>query len=142
MLSVEIQASPHAAVKDAHPLLYHAGAKPARLGRRARAHFEACEKREAILYVPAVVVWECALLMQRGRIDLGRPARSFFEALFSNPAYQPMELTPGQVYRATESRPNEDPFDALICSAANDLGLPLITRDEAISESGLVKVLW
>ena len=135
-------ARPRAAVTDTHPLLYHAGAKAARLGSRARAHFDACERREAILYVPSVVVWESALLMRRGRVDLGRPARAFFDGLFSNPAYQPIDPTPEQVYLAAESQPNDDPFDALICAAALHLGLPLITRDSAISDSGLVKVLW
>lgn len=133
---------PKAAVTDTHPLLYHAGARSARLGRRARAHFAACERREAILYVPAAVIWECALLARRGRVDLGRPVREFFEGLFSNPAYQALELTPEHVYLAAEAQPNDDPFDALICAAARSLGLALITRDEDIRASALVRVVW
>jgi PIN domain nuclease of toxin-antitoxin system len=35
-----------------------------------------------------------------------------------------------------------DPFDALICAAALDLSLPLISRDAAIVESGRVKTIW
>ena len=46
-----------AAVCDTHALLFHAGGGD-RLGRRAAAHFEACERRQAILYVPAAVIWE------------------------------------------------------------------------------------
>jgi PIN domain nuclease of toxin-antitoxin system len=135
-------AEPIAAVTDTHSLLYHAGSRSARLGRRARAHFAACERGEAILYVPAAVIWECSLLARRGRVDLGRPVRAFFEGLFSNPAYQALELTPEQVYLAAEAQPNEDPFDALICAAARSLGLALITRDEEIRASALVKVVW
>lgn len=131
-----------AAVTDTHPLLYHAGPRPTRLGSRARVHFEHCEQREAILYVPAGVIWECALLARHGRVDLGGSVRSFFEDLFSNPAFQPLDLTPEQVYLASEIKPNEDPFDALICAAARTLELPLITRDEQIRSSGLVKLLW
>jgi PIN domain nuclease of toxin-antitoxin system len=134
-------AEPRAAVTDTHALIYHA-AKSSLLGRRARAHFEACERREAILYVPAAVVWECSLLARRGRVNLRRSVRAFFEGLFSNPAYQALDLTSEQVYRAAEMQPNEDPFDALICAAANSMGLPLITRDELVSASGIVKVLW
>jgi PIN domain nuclease of toxin-antitoxin system len=89
-----------------------------------------------------VVVWECALLARRQRVDLGGSVRSFFEDLFSNPAFQPLDLTPEQVYLAAEEQPNEDPFDALICAAARSLELPLVTRDEAIRASGLVKLLW
>jgi len=135
-------AEPRAAVTDTHPLLYHAAARSARLGPRARAHFAACERREAVLYVPVAVIWECALLARRGRVELGRSVRTFFEALFSNPAYQALELTAEQVYLAAEAQPNDDPFDALICAAARSLDLALITRDEDIRASALVKVAW
>lgn len=131
-----------AAVTDTHALIFYAEGTPGRLGRRAKAHFEACERREAILYVPAAVVWETALLARRRRVDLQRPVRGFFEDLFSNPAYQPLDLTADQVYLADEAQPNDSPFDALICAAARGLGLPLITRNQQIRESGLVKTLW
>lgn len=68
--------------------------------------------------------------------------REFFSNLFSNPAYQPLDLTPDQVYLAEETRPNDDPFDALICATARHLGLPLLTRNANIAESGLVRVIW
>jgi len=130
-----------AAVSDTHPLLFHAaGGK--RLGKRAAAHFQACEQRQAITYIPVAVMWEVGLLARVGRIDLGRSLREFFAALFSNPAYQPLDLTPEQVYLADEERPNNDPFDALICAAARSLALPLLSRDNDIQESGVVKVLW
>ena len=34
------------------------------------------------------------------------------------------------------------PFDALICAAALSLGLPLLTRDQVIAESGVVHTIW
>jgi PIN domain nuclease of toxin-antitoxin system len=40
------------------------------------------------------------------------------------------------------TRINRDPFDALICAAALDLELPLITRDADIKGSGAVRVIW
>ena len=130
-----------AAVTDTHPLLFHA-AGGARLGRKAAAHFAACERRDALLYVPAAVIWECALLARAGRVNLRRSVRSFFDDLFSNPAYQPYDLSAGQVLTAEEMRVNRDPFDALICAAARDLELPLVTRDADIRSSGLLRVVW
>jgi PIN domain nuclease of toxin-antitoxin system len=130
-----------AAVTDTHPLLFHA-AGGRRLGRRAAAHFAACERHEAILYVPVVVVWETTLLARAGRIDFDRSARAFFDDLFSNPAYQLQELTLEQALLADEQRPNADPFDALICAAATSLGLPLITRDADLTASRLVRTWW
>jgi len=130
-----------AAVTDTHPLLFHA-AGGSRLGRRAAALFDAAERQEALVYVPAAVIWECSLLARSRLVALRRSVRAFFADLFSNPAFQAVDLTPEQVFLADEFRPNHDPFDALICAAARSLSLPLVTRDREIEESGIVRVSW
>jgi PIN domain nuclease of toxin-antitoxin system len=130
-----------AAVTDTHALVFHA-AGGARLGAKAAAFYDRCERQQAILYVPMAVVWECSLLARASRINLRRTVREFFADLFSNPAYQPLDLTAEQVFLADELRFNRDPFDALICAAAQDTGLPLVTRDADIRGSGAVKVIW
>jgi PIN domain nuclease of toxin-antitoxin system len=130
-----------AACSDTHALLFHA-AGGSRLGRYAAAHFELCEAGQGLLYIPVAVMWEVTLLSRGARINLRRTVRAFFDDLFSNPAYQPSDLTPAQVFLADETRVNRDPFDALVCAAARSLGLPLITRDSDIRESGLVRVIW
>ena len=134
-------AEPAAAVTDTHALIFHA-AGGGKLGTKSAAHFAAAERREALVYVPAPVVWEVSLLARAVRINLRRPVRDFFDDLFSNPAYCPLDLTPAQVFDADELRFTRDPFDALIVAAARDLGLPLITRDALIRESGTVRVIW
>jgi len=130
-----------AAVTDTHALLFHATGN-GKLGPKARAHFAASERRDAITYVPAAVIWEVGLLARGVRVNLRRSVREFFADLFSNPAYQPLDLTPAQVFDADELRFTRDPFDALIVAAARDLSLPLITRDAAIAGSAAVKVIW
>ena len=130
-----------AAVTDTHALIFHA-TNNGKLGPKARAHFAACERRDAITYVPVAVIWEIGLLARGVRINLRRSVREFFADLLSNPAYQPLDLTPAQVFDADELRFTRDPFDALIAAAARDLSLPLITRDAGIAASGIVKVLW
>jgi PIN domain nuclease of toxin-antitoxin system len=130
-----------AAVTDTHVLLFHAAGSDL-VGRRAAAHFAACEVQQALVYVPAAVVWEVSLLARASRVNLRRAVRDFFGDLFSNPAYHPYDLTPDQVYQADDLRFTRDPFDALICAAAQSLDLPLLTRDAAIRESGAVRVIW
>jgi PIN domain nuclease of toxin-antitoxin system len=130
-----------AAVTDTHALVFHA-AGGGKLGPRAAAIFARCERREAIIYVPAVVMWECSLLARVSRIDLRRTLRAFFDDLFSNPAYQPLDVTPEQIFAADDMTFTRDPFDALICASAQTLGMPLITRDTQIRASGAVKVIW
>jgi PIN domain nuclease of toxin-antitoxin system len=130
-----------AAVTDTHPLIFHAASNK-RLGKRAAAHFLATEQQLALTYVPVTVMWEISILARLGRINLRRPTQEFFTDLFSNPAYQPFDLTSEQVYLADERRPNNDPFDALICAAARSLDLPLLSRDRDIIDFEFVKVVW
>ena len=86
-----------AAVTDTHALIFHA-AGTGMLGRRAKAHFDASERQQALVYVPMAVVWEVSLLARAVHINLRRPVRVFFGDLFTNPAYHPHELTPHQVF--------------------------------------------
>jgi PIN domain nuclease of toxin-antitoxin system len=130
-----------AAVTDTHPLIFHA-AGGVRLGQKAKAHFALAEQRDALIYVPAAVIWEVSLLARAVKINLRRPVRAFFDDLFSNPAFQPHDLDSLQVFDADELRFTRDPLDALICAAARDLGLPLITRDIAIQDAAVVPTLW
>jgi PIN domain nuclease of toxin-antitoxin system len=134
-------ADPDAAVTDTHPLVFYA-AGGGKLGPRAASMFERCERRQAIIYVPAVVMWETSLLARVSRIDLKRPVRQFFDDLFSNPAYQPLDIGVDQVFAGDDVTFTRDPFDALICASAQTIGLPLITRDAQIRSSGAVKVIW
>jgi PIN domain nuclease of toxin-antitoxin system len=131
----------NAVVTDTHPLLFHAAGGGA-LGPKATKQFGGAEAGKSIIYVPAAVIWEVALLARVVRVNLRRPVRSFFDDLFSNPAYQPHDLTASQVFDADELRFTRDPFDGLIVAAARDLGLPLITRDTTIRESGSVMAIW
>jgi len=129
-----------AAVTDTHALLYHAAGRG--LGPRAAAHFAAAEAGEAQVYLPMAVIWEVTLLARAGKINLRRTTRAFFTDLFTNAAYQPIDLTAEQIFSADELRFNRDPFDALIVAAALSLQLPLLSRDTEIQASGAVKLVW
>jgi PIN domain nuclease of toxin-antitoxin system len=129
------------AVADTHALIFHA-AGGRRLGTRAAALFSACERREATMFVPAAAMWELCLLARTMRINLRRSPKAFFDDLFSNPSYQALALTPAQVLDADDLRFTRDPFDGLMCAAARELGLPLVTRDADITASGAVTVVW
>ncbi|MEI6669902.1 MAG: PIN domain-containing protein [Acidobacteriota bacterium] len=132
---------PDAAVCDTHALGHYAFGSN-RLGPTAAAMFDACDAGKAIIYVPAIVVVEFWFVFGARLSRSTTSLREFFDGLFANPAYQPFELTPEQVFRADEQRPNDDPFDRLICAAALRLELPLITRDTAICTWGGVRVVW
>lgn len=131
-----------AAVADTNALIYRAAGPARLLSRRAADHFDACDRQQAMMFVPAAAIWELSMLARVGQVNLGRSPRLFFRDLFSNSAYQALDVTPEQVYDASELGFNRDPFDGLIVAAARSLDLPLITRDEVIRTSGAVRVLW
>ena len=112
------------------------------LRSRSTEMFERCERQQAIIYVPAIVMWEVGLLARVSRVNLRRTVRGFFNDLFSNPSYQPYDMTAEQVYIADELRFSRDPFDLLICAAARAMELPLISRDADIRAAGVVRVIW
>ena len=87
-------------------------------------------------------MWESSLLARVARVNLRRSVRLFFDDLFSNPAYQPIDLTAEHVFIADELRFTRDPFDGLITAAARHIDLPLVTRDVTIRESGVVQTIW
>jgi PIN domain nuclease of toxin-antitoxin system len=97
---------------------------------------------EATIFVPAAAIWETCLLERATRINLRRSPRVFFQELFTTPSYPPVALTSEQVFDADDLRFTRDPFDGLICAAARDLDLPLVTRDADITASGAVRVIW
>jgi PIN domain nuclease of toxin-antitoxin system len=130
-----------AAVTDTQALLFHASSNKA-IDSRAASHFAAYERQQALMDVPIAVVWETSLLARASRIDLHRPVPEFFADLFTNPAYQPLDLTANEVFDADELRFTRDPFDALICATARRVDLPLVTRDGDIRASGAVRVRW
>jgi PIN domain nuclease of toxin-antitoxin system len=129
-----------AAVTDTPALLFHAAGRG--LGPQAAALFAAAEARQAQIYVPMPVIWEVTMLARAGTINLRRATGAFFTDLFTNPAYQPFDLTSEQIFAADELRFNRDPFDALIVAAAQEIGLPLVTRDVEITGAGVVRTIW
>ena len=81
-----------AAVADTHAILFHAAGGRG-LGPKAAAMFERCERQQAVIYVPVIVMWEVSLLARVSRVNLRRTVRGFFDDLFSNPSYQPFDMT-------------------------------------------------
>jgi PIN domain nuclease of toxin-antitoxin system len=130
-----------AAVADTHAILFHAAGGRG-LGPKAAAMFERCERQQAVIYVPAIVMWEVSLLARVSRVNLRRTVRGFFDDLFSNPSYQPVDMTAEQICIGDELRFSRDPFDLLICATARALELPLLTRDADIRAAGVVRVIW
>lgn len=129
-------------VTDTHALLRYSGAGRGRLPQRVRRVFQQCEAGRATIVVPVVVAWETALLVEDGVIALQPSFTQWWDRLAGMPNYSVLPLDLDVVKAAYGLRTLADPSDRLIVATALALGLPLITADSTITDSGLVPIIW
>lgn len=125
---------------DTHVLVW-AVEDSKRLSRTAASEIRR-NRRHSGLAVSAITLWELAWLLSRGRIQ----ARGTIEAgvclLLEDVTVLP--ITPEIAALATqfpEDYPH-DPTDRIIGATARAEGLTLVTRDEKIRRSRLIKTVW
>ncbi|MBN1607405.1 MAG: PIN domain-containing protein [Polyangiaceae bacterium] len=127
------------AVIDTHALVWYL-AKPKRVGKRAMALLRDAERGKARVLVPSPVLVELALLGERGRKILG-----VAEALAALAQSEGLVLAPFGLAEARESSllsAIADPFDPMMVATARAAECPLLSGDQAITETGLVPVVW
>ena len=129
-------------VTDTHPLVWFTLEKHSLLSKKALAAFAAAEKGEAFIRIPAVVLWETAILERGGRIVLHGGFSSWSSAILKNPYFDLIPLEPETIALGTGYGFNSDPFDKMIAACATHLDLPLITKDTSIAGAGLVEIYW
>ena len=104
--------------------------------------FEQANSGELLVYIPTVVFWEIGLLERLGKIHLRDGFTKWSPALLRQTGFEEAAFNVSIVERALSYNLNDDIFDAAIVATAVDLDLPLISKDVAISEAGVVNTLW
>ncbi len=126
-------------VLDTHACVYALTA-PGRLGKAARRALRQVEAGRAIAWIPAAVVAEIVLLRELGRTRIGLPELK--TAVEHAASFRFLALDLRQLDEFAALTGIRDPFDRLILSACRAVDAKLITKDEALRESGLVGTLW
>jgi PIN domain nuclease of toxin-antitoxin system len=129
-------------VTDTHPFVYHVTGRKQRLGRRARSIFDRSDRGTDTIIVPFTVLEEVLLLSEIGRIHIPLPFREF---VISLDKADNVDLAVNDIpvlLAAAAFTTIKDPYDRLIIAQARVAGLPLVTGDEKIQESGLVRTVW
>lgn len=124
-------------VLDTHAAVWWAG-EPRRLGRAAQARL-ANEER---LGIPAIVFWEIALLVRKGRLDLGMPASVWTRAIQAIPRVEALPLTAEIAVQADELEMHADPADRFIVATALRYGVPLVSKDRLMRKLRCVEAIW
>jgi PIN domain nuclease of toxin-antitoxin system len=129
-------------VTDTHALIHHVTGRQRRLGRKARSTFARSERGVDGILVPFTVLEEVMLLSEAGKVRLPVPFRDLVIALAQADNFDlgvnDMQLLLEAAFFTTIP----DPYDRLIVAQARVVGLPLITGDGEIQQSGLVRTVW
>ena len=113
---------------------------PKRLSRAARRAIDEAERA----LVPAISVWEVAMLVSKRRIQLDRPVEQWVDIALALPGIQLAPLDPGIAVLSTKL-PGEfhpDPGDRMIVATALEQGVPVVTPDERIRAYPHVQSTW
>ena len=129
-------------VTDTHSLIYYFTSHHSRLSRRAQRAFQQAERGGAFIYVPAVALWEVSRLERAGVIRLNEPYEDWADAMLALPGIECAPLEEKIIAEARNFHFNRDVFDAAIVATARLKDVPLITRDEDITNSRIVDIWW
>ena len=129
-------------VTDTHPLVWYTSETHQRLTRKTLRAFQRASRGQALIWVPVMVIWEAGLLQRIGRIRIKPSIREWADALDAQAGFAVAPMDTDIVYSSLDSAPKSDLFDVSIVATARQKGLPLITKDEAITQSGVVEIFW
>lgn len=129
-------------VTDTHALIHHVTGRQRRLGRKARGTFERSERGVDGILVPFTVLEELMLLSEAGKVRLPMPFRNLVISLAQADNFDLGVNDMQLLLEAASFTTIPDPYDRLIVAQARVAGLPLITGDGEIQQSGLVPTVW
>lgn len=127
---------------DTHVLVWMVS-DSSQLSRPAARELRKAEPRGE-LAIASITVWELAMLFQRGRLRTSGTVESSIRAILEKSRVAVIEISP-EIAALTTAFPDtypKDPADRLIGATARALGATLITQDERILDSPLIRSVW
>jgi PIN domain nuclease of toxin-antitoxin system len=105
-----------------------------RLGEATRRTIDTAWKAGGRILISSVSVWEIAILVDKGFIELDLPVTEWVERFLDRPGLEAVALDHVTAARAYSLHHLEhrDPADRLLIASAIGLGCPLVTRDDRI----------
>jgi len=101
-------------------------------------------ERNGELAVASITLWELALLYQHGRLRTSGSVESAIRTILEKSRVAVVEISP-EIAALSTTFPDtypKDPADRLIGATARALGATLITQDERILDSSLIRAIW
>ena len=114
--------------------------KPEKLGKKAARSLDKATR----IGVPAICTWEVAMKAEARKLRFDRPYDVWLdEALVQDSRVELVPLLPRIAVSAVRlSWAHGDPADRMIVASALVLDAPLVSADERIHDSELVRCIW
>src|SRR5208282_1532507 len=125
---------------DTHALVW-AVAAPNRLSRAAAAAIRKARAKDGVA-ISAITLWELANLVARGRIQAYGTVEASVRLLSEGVTIRPLTAEIAALATQFPDDYPRDPADRIIGATARAEGLLLVTHDEKIRSSPLLKTLW
>lgn len=123
---------------DTHAVIWSV-TEDTRLGARARGAISGVAKGN--LLIAKAVLLEISMLLKKGRIVVVGEGLAFLARVEELFEIVPINARIADLAARLEL-PHGDPFDHVITATARVHGVPLLTRDRAITDSGVVEITW
>jgi PIN domain nuclease of toxin-antitoxin system len=94
---------------------------------------------EKTLGIPAISMWEIAMLTGKKRITLPRPVLEWLQEALSFDRFTVLPLSPEIAARSGELPMHGDPADRLIAATAIEYDCPLATVDDLLLQLPMLK---
>ncbi len=109
-----------------------------RLRSSTRALIDDCWRSGGTICLSAVTVWEIALLVDTGRIELDLPIEEWVARFLQRPGIKSVPLGHRAASRSYQLHKLEhrDPADRLLIATAIELVCPFVTYDQRIARFG------
>ena len=127
---------------DTHVLVWMVS-DSSRLSREAARELRKAEQNGE-LAIASITLWELALLYYHGRLRTSGSIESAIREMLEKSRVKVVEVTP-EIAALTTTFPEhypKDPGDRLIGATARAYGMTLVTQDERIRSSPLIRSVW
>jgi len=130
---------------DTHEWIWFLGGDAAKLKESTVEEFLGWQEQGA-LFVSDVSIWEIAVSVSKGRLDLGMSVEDWISQSIVAGGLKRQSLTAGILIESTRlsGYPHKDPGDRMLIATAREHDLTFITRDDKIlayGQQGHVKIL-
>lgn len=126
-------------VTDTHSLFWYLTAS-SHLSAKAKDAFDEGKQGLALIYVPVIVLAELYYLNEKlgGALDFADE----YLRLSSSGQFVFLPVMPEEILEFDTDKAIREMHDRIIVGAARRLGASLISKDQQITSSGLVPVVW